>query len=137
MAGLPQGAAETAEFPSGPWLRGIAAKLVLSHYRRSKKDPTLVDHRDLEHLNARCEELHRQIGDTLEEKLETLRECIATLPSTFREIVELRYLQELRGRTLADQLDITVESSKKRLQRARSQLMHCMERKFSAVGVPR
>ncbi len=121
--------------PFGPWLRGIAAKLVLAHYRKSARSMLLCDERILEHLDRRHEELSRMAGDTLDEKLDSLRECVSELPEHYRQAVQLRYDEELQGARLAEELSISVEAVKKRLQRGRARLLDCLRRKLATTGV--
>jgi RNA polymerase sigma-70 factor (ECF subfamily) len=117
--------------PFGPWLRGIAGKLVLAHYRKEARRFVYCDEAVLEHLEARFEALHAQPGDTLDEKLDKLRECLAVLPAPYRQAVELRYREGLKGRLLAAKAGVSFENVKKRLQRGRQQLMECLDRKFA------
>lgn len=120
--------------PFGPWLRGIAGKLVLAHYRRSARRPLLCEPEILEQLDQRCQGLERQAGDTLEEKLEVLRKCLELLPEPYRETVRLRYQEGLRGESLASKMSVSIENVKKRLQRGREKLLDCLERKLAPRG---
>jgi RNA polymerase sigma-70 factor len=117
--------------PFGPWLRGIAAKNVLSYYRRQPSAMVLCNETMLEELDATMTALHRQAGDTFEDKLDCLRRCLAELPELLREAVEQRYLQRLSRQEMATRLRVTDEAVKKRLQRARTQLLDCILRKLS------
>lgn len=119
--------------PFGPWLRGIAAKLMLAYHRRTVQSNVLCDEQTLEQISARFMELHRQPGDTFEEKLQSLRECIGALPDQYREVIRLRYDEEVTGQQLADQLGMTVETLKKRMQRGRAWLLNCLKRKLALV----
>jgi RNA polymerase sigma-70 factor (ECF subfamily) len=121
--------------PFGPWLRGIAAKLILAERRKRAKGLVLCDNAVLEHLDARHEALQGLPGDTLDEKLDSLRDCIRTLPPRYRKAVELRYHEGLRGMQLAEELQISNEALKKRLQRGRARLLDCMTRKLAPAGV--
>jgi RNA polymerase sigma-70 factor len=119
--------------PFGPWLRGIAAKLILAQHRRDARRPLLCDEVVLAHLEARHVALAQTPGDTLDEKLEILRDCLAHLPELYRHAVELRYREGLRGPRLAERLEISLEAVKKRLQRARARLLACLERKLAPL----
>ncbi|MFO0947155.1 MAG: sigma-70 family RNA polymerase sigma factor [Planctomycetota bacterium] len=119
--------------PFGPWLRGIAAKLVLAHRRKSPRAPLLCEHDVLERLDLQFEALGKQTGDTLEEKLEGLRQCLAALPEPYREAVRLRYQEGCKGEGLARRLEVSLENVKKRLQRGRGKLLECLERKLGLV----
>jgi RNA polymerase sigma-70 factor (ECF subfamily) len=115
----------------GRWLRGIARKLILAEYRKRSQGVLLLDERALDRVDDRCDQLHRRPGDTLQEKLAGLRECIAILPDKFRRAVELRYMEDVRGARLAARLETTAENAKKLLQRGRQRLLNCLQNKLS------
>lgn len=117
--------------PFGPWLRGIAAKLVLAHRRKDARSFHLLDEQILEHLESRHAALARMPGDTLDEKLDGLRDCLQMLPAPYRQAVELRYHEEMSSDRLAARLSISIEALKKRLQRGRAKLLVCLEKKLS------
>ena len=123
--------------PFGPWLRGIAGNVILSAMRQNKRLLPIVDSELLDHLDSRCEQLarHRR-GDTLPEKLEALRECVRALPEPYRAAIETR-LNSVDGTSIsiADQLGISLETLKKRLQRARVRLFDCLQRKLATAEV--
>jgi RNA polymerase sigma-70 factor (ECF subfamily) len=119
--------------PFGPWLRGIAAKLVLAERRKSSARMLLCDEQVLEVIGRRLDEVTRRPGGTLDEKLDALRKCLKTLPKAYHAAVCLRYQEELSPPDIAARLAITCEAVKKRLQRARARLLDCLERKL-AVG---
>lgn len=120
--------------PFGPWLRGIAGRLVLAHYRKDARRFVYCDEAVLGQIDFRLESLHQLTGDTLDEKLDHLKDCMGTLPPPYREAVELRYKDEIKGQSLADRLELTLENTKKRLQRARQRLLECIERKLGIAG---
>lgn len=122
--------------PFGPWLRGIAARLVLAHMRKRKRDVMVCDEAVLDHLDRRMEQLNQSAGDTLAEKLGVLRQCIERLPEPHRRAIDLRYLEQRSADDAAAELHITLEAFKKRLQRARAMLLQCLQRKhvFTASG---
>jgi RNA polymerase sigma-70 factor len=124
--------------PFGPWLRGIAGNVVLNTYREHRKVIPICDEELLEHLDARCELLaKRGHGDTTDEKLEALRDCVQTLPEPYRTVIEQR-MQAEHGSppVLAEQLGLNLETLKKRLQRARARLLECLQRKLATTEVP-
>jgi RNA polymerase sigma-70 factor (ECF subfamily) len=121
--------------PFGPWLRGIAGKLVLAHYRRSAKGFVFCDETILEQLSIRADQLHDSPGDNLDDKLQRLRHCLTHLPEAYRKAIDLRYVEGLKGQQLADRLALSLENVKKRLQRARQKLLECMDRRLALSGV--
>lgn len=119
------------EQPFGPWLRGIAAKLVLADRRRQVRSPVLCDEEMIRHFDHRFQSIETFPGDTLDEKLSALRQCIESLPQHYREVVQLHYRLELPNKAAAERLNINLETLKKRLQRARAKLLACLTGKMA------
>lgn len=119
--------------PFGPWLRGIAANHVLAWRRSRRRAPASLEQEFLETLAVSAASLEQRAGDTLDERLESLRECVARLPEDAREMLRLRYTEELDGPAMAARLSVTVEAIKKRVQRARTALATCLERILTAA----
>jgi RNA polymerase sigma factor (sigma-70 family) len=117
--------------PFGPWLRGIAGKNVLAYYRRRPNTMRLCNEVMLEELDSKMTALHRQSGDTFDEKLVCLRKCLDELPEVLRVAIEQRYVLLLSRQEMAERLSVSDEAVKKRLQRARTQLLDCILGKLS------
>lgn len=115
--------------PFGAWLRGIAKRLVLAHYRKSARQAPLADERVLEYLDRRMAQVDQQPGDTLNEKIAALRDCISRLEPLYQEPIDLHYQHRRTTEWIAGQLATTRDAVQKRLQRARIQLAQCLERK--------
>lgn len=112
--------------PFGPWLRGIAQKLVLEHHRRRKGYAACVDPGVLAELDSRYEQLARSPGDTFRAKAERILSCLGRLPEPMRAAVELVYVRDMLMTAAAAALDATEEAVKKRVQRARQLLSECV-----------
>lgn len=119
--------------PFGPWLRGIAAKLVLAHHRTSVRVAAPHEPEVLEHLSQRFDQIQSLRGDTFNDKLDALRRCVDALPDKYSDAVQMRYHRELGLAEIGKQLELTAEAVKKRLQRAKSRLSDCLERKLTAA----
>lgn len=115
--------------PFGPWLRGIAARLVMAHARKAKRDLMVCDENVMEYLDQKVQDISQRSGDCWEEKLAALHECLASLPDLPREAISLRYLEGHSADRIAALLHATRDAIKKRLQRARGMLLACLERK--------
>jgi RNA polymerase sigma-70 factor len=114
--------------PFGPWLRGIAGRLVLAQRRKLASSLLHVfDVKDLETLEGYYTRVACQPGDTWEEKIELLRRCLGQLPEPQREVIQLYYWDELDCQGIAAQLARPLETVKKRLQRARALLAECLQ----------
>jgi RNA polymerase sigma factor (sigma-70 family) len=118
--------------PFGPWLRGIAARTLLAGRRSANKIVLIDDIESLDYLNQRLERIKLLEGDTLDEKLDALRDCVSKLSTTDRECIELRFRDDLMPTAISQRIGIALETVKKRLQRAKQQLQACLERKLQA-----
>jgi RNA polymerase sigma-70 factor len=115
--------------PFGPWLRGIAARLVMAHYRNTKHNFILGGEDMLEYVSRQIQRISEQSGDTWEEKTEALLHCIEALPDRYRKPIRLRYFEGEPAHRIAEVYKISLEAVKKRLQRARALLLDCLRRK--------
>lgn len=121
--------------PFGPWLRGTAANLVMAHFRKARNDVILLNAETLEYLSRQLQHISERPGDTWEEKIEALSRCIEELPDHHRQAINLRYFENSSTSQIAEISKTSVEAIKKRLQRARSQLLDCLQRKKVVVEI--
>ncbi len=115
----------------GPWLRGIASKVVLAHYRQHAQSAMTLDQSGLEWLESRFANLQNQPGDSYSEKLAALRDCVELLPDDYRRPIRMRYQDEMPLAEIGPVLSIALETLKKRLTRAKQRLADCLERKIN------
>jgi len=115
--------------PFGAWLRGIARRLILAHFRAAGRERAVGDEQVLDRLDARMAQIDARPGDTLDEKIAALRDCIERLAPRYREPVELHYRECRTTDWLAGHLALTREAVQKRLQRARAKLAECLKAK--------
>lgn len=112
--------------PFGPWLRGIAHRLVMEHHRRGSVRPTTVDPGVLAELDRRYEALTNAPGDSFRDKAERILDCLKRLPEQMREAIEMVYARGMLMTTVAGLLNATEEAIKKRVQRGRQLLAGCV-----------
>lgn len=122
------------EKPFGAWLRGIAGKLALAHYRNAARQAYSLDEPTLVWMDAKFEQIQNLQGDTLEEKLAALRDCVQALSPMYRQPVEMRYVQSRPLSEITEVLQLATETLKKRLTRAKLQLADCLDKKLSTVN---
>jgi RNA polymerase sigma-70 factor (ECF subfamily) len=115
--------------PFGAWLRGIARRLVLAHFRKSAREIPFSDDQVLDFIDQRMAQVDRQAGDTFDEKIAVLRDCIEHLDPMYRKPIELHYGQFKTTQWIAGEMATTQDAIQKRLQRARLQLADCLKRK--------
>lgn len=113
--------------PIGPWLRGIARNCLLAQAR--KRNRAIIDD------EAVIGRIDRQMaagegaeGDDFGEKSEALRNCMERLGTEQREAIDLCYIREMPATLAADVARITHDAMRKRLQRARADLLDCLRR---------
>lgn len=112
--------------PFGPWLRGIAQRIVMEHQRRSNSRMAPLDDAVMAALDERYERLSRLPGDTFRERVTRLNTCMDRLPGAMREAIELVYGRGLKMSVAAATSGANEESVKKRVQRARQMLAECL-----------
>ncbi len=120
--------------PFGPWLRGIGARLIMAHYRKCKHDFMLISEPILERIHQQMDGLDNKTQTSFNDSIGHLRDCIKTLPTKLEDAISARYLNEHSPLQAADHLGISQEAIKKRLQRARMQLLKCLQRKRVMAG---
>lgn len=115
--------------PFGPWLRGIASRLAIAHFRKQKSAPIVLQEAVLFAVERRFENISMLAGDTWDEKVVALRDCVDVLPDRQKDVINGRYFDDLPTQVLSERLEVTLETCKKRLQRGRTMLAECLKRK--------
>ncbi|MCA8950732.1 MAG: sigma-70 family RNA polymerase sigma factor [Planctomycetes bacterium] len=124
------------QLPFGPWVRGIAGKLLLNHRRRHGRSRVhYCDEEVLTGLDDGFRMLESAPGDTFDDQLDVLRECLARLEGSQRESIRLHYEHGLHCKEIAARLGIGFEAVKKHLQRGRAVLHRCMRQKLDPAEV--
>ena len=120
--------------PFAPWLRGIAFNVIRGQRRRGQREQVAWDEESfLRAVDDRFVQLHEQAGDTFDEKLACLRECLADLPEEFRHPIELHYRESCQLKEVSEKLEISLELAKKRVQRGRKRLLDCILAKLGVA----
>lgn len=124
------------KLPFGPWVRGIAGKLLLNHRRKLGRSRVhFCDEQVLVHLDDGFRDFARLQGDTFDEKLDALRGCLDHLTGPQRESIRLHYEHGLHCKEIAARLGVGFEAVKKHLQRGRALLHRCLRQKLPAGDV--
>lgn len=98
------------------YLLAIANRKAIRHYWKSQR----------QWMSARFSLLESDdIGDW--EQREQLYQALSRLPELDRTLLEMKYYQGYNGREIAQNLDMSYETVKKRLQRALKKLLRLME----------
>lgn len=120
--------------PFGPWLRGIASRLVLAHYRKQKVNPVVLQEAILHVVDQHIENINLLTGDTWDDKVAALHACIEHLPEKQKRVIAGKYFDGLSVAGVAERFDLNLEACKKQIQRGRYMLAKCLRTKgiFSA-----
>jgi RNA polymerase sigma-70 factor (ECF subfamily) len=113
--------------PFGPWLRGIAQRIVLAQRRSRRRDFLVCEPAVLEAIDLRMRRFESPLAGSFSERLRRLQECLERLPERLRESVSLAYGRRMLLREIATALSATEEAVKKRVQRARVLLAECLQ----------
>jgi len=112
------------------WLKGIAKNLCLNYFRKSKRKAE-------QHLEAVAVLLERvacpldDIGDA-----ETLDRCLEKLPPRSRELIALRYEENMESAAIGRRLKLSPEAVRITLLRIRTVLRDCLGRRIAQEGTP-
>lgn len=119
--------------PFAPWLRGIAFNLA-SDWRRSaaRRGLLLCDEPTLTLIEERFSRLEQTGTGSWEAKTAALRVCLEELRTEDREVIDLRYGEDLSCESIAGRLGKGIEWVKKRLQRVRANLGLCVDGRLAA-----
>ena len=120
-----------AQFESGTnflaWARKTAFYQVLTHRRQTKREHLPLSEETLEALHDEVSLAHRE-GLT---RREALRACLAKLPAEHRQLVTLRYFEDLEIEQVAERIRSTVAAVYRALSRVRFALMGCVEKELT------
>ncbi|MFO0942679.1 MAG: sigma-70 family RNA polymerase sigma factor [Pirellulales bacterium] len=119
--------------PFGAWLRGIASRVLLAQRRLASRIQLIGDDETLEYLSEQLNRYHQLPGDTLDDKLAALRDCISKLPAHEKSCIEMRFQQDLMPASISEKTGEAIETIKKRLVRAKSRLLECIENKLKLL----
>ncbi len=110
------------------WSRKVARDLCVDSMRRSARRPAMLDASVLDMIeNDWAAEDAANTSDTTE----ALRLCLDELTDNNKRIVQLRYVQGMRGVDVAKQLNRKTDTVYKSLARIHSTLSTCIERRLA------
>ena len=106
------------------WARTTAFHQILTHRRHKKREHLPLDEVSLEALGAAVSELAGEVSA----KQVALRLCVAKLPKEHRQLVQLRYYEDLEIEQVVERVKSTVGAVYRALSRVRLTLLDCVER---------
>ena len=112
--------------PFLPWLRGVARHVAIQRWQaRARDEERLAEFRDYVHGQAIAAQEGERFPDF---RMERLEQCLKSLTSRQREILDLRYTRTLDSGTIAKCVKLRPQSVRKALFRIREMLRRCMLR---------
>jgi len=116
--------------PFAGWLIGIAKQQVALHYREHGRDRHTFD----DALVGQLADAHVEVADELADRATALNVCLGKLNGRGREIIDLRYEQNLKPAKIADRVGTTPTAITSLLHRLREKLRECIERQLGQNG---
>lgn len=121
-----------AQFESGTnfiaWARKVAFHQILSYRREKKKEHLPLEEDVLEAISHEVEKLASQGGDHRREALQT---CLHKLPQEHRQLILLRYYEDLEVDQVASRIQSTTGAVYRALSRVRLALLDCVEKQLN------
>lgn len=115
-----------------PWVRTIARFQSLKAVSRSRSSPVMLVGEAIERLDRAWEDLDR--GSPQREPLAALTRCLARLTPRARQLVNLRYHQNLSGERIADMLQRPLNTIYVAMSRIHRTLGACIRQELSRRG---
>lgn len=109
------------------WARKTAFHQILTHRRQKKREHLPLDEVALKALGMAV----TQLAGDVSLRQEALRTCLARLPKEHRQLVQLRYYEDLEIDQVAEKLRRTAGAVYRALSRVRMSLMECVERQIA------
>jgi RNA polymerase sigma-70 factor (ECF subfamily) len=111
----------------GAWARGIAANKVLQMRQRSARFPIAFAPETIQAVLDACDRTENDTGD----RAEALRQCVRLLPEKSRQLLALRYEDNLPCEEIARRLAGSIEAIYQSLSRLRGRLEECIRRRLA------
>ena len=117
-----------AEQSLGPWLRSVAFYLLKNHQRKTRRSPLHAS----EEIAAMADQALIEENDPGqdEERLAAMRHCLDQLEPPARELVRLRYEENLPLQDIGARLNRKHSALTMALHRLRQELRDCMEQQL-------
>ena len=116
--------------PFIPWAIGIARRQVGTYLRRRSRDPLVFDD---DAVACLATAFHEQAQERSAAH-DFLQDCLGSLQGRAKELIGLRYRDDMKPAAIASHIDMTPNAVAKALQRVREQLKECIKRKAAEAS---
>ena len=103
------------------WLTRIAHNVVIDHFRAQKSSKIVEAPRDNDLSNLRSEAIRNQSRESElnnEQVMEDVKRLVEALPESQRDVVNMRFFQELSFKEIAEQTNVSINTSLGRMRYA-------------------
>ncbi len=103
------------------WLTRIAHNVVIDHFRAQKSSKIVEAPKDNDLSNLRSEAIHNQSRESElnnEQVMEDVKRLVEALPEAQRDVVNMRFFQELSFKEIAEQTHVSINTSLGRMRYA-------------------
>lgn len=113
-----------------PWIMRIAHNLIIDHYRRLQKIPTVENRDDYDIFSGIC-----SIDENVEEKIiinqihHDVRKLVELLPDEQKEVLKLRHFSDMSFKDIADTTNVSINTALGRMRYAILNLRKMVEEK--------
>jgi RNA polymerase sigma-70 factor, ECF subfamily len=114
------------------WALGIARNRLLKYYRTRARDRLVLSEAALERIGAALERVEHEAED----RRTALRHCLQQVAGRRREVLEMRYGQNIRVNEIADQCGMSASAVSVMLYRVRAALYDCVRVQLARLGSP-
>ena len=118
-------------FPA--WCRGVARNLILHHWRDERRRRAVPSGLLLEAVDQAFGELDNQ-PDFYQQRSAALGECLKRVPARQRQLLALRYTENLTSEGIGRRLGRTAGAVRQEIARLRNLLRQCIEARLAAGG---
>ncbi len=115
--------------PFPAWAMGVAKTAALSRRRDLARAACRFQDATIEQLAASWEELLPE----LDERVRALRDCVGRVSGRARQMLDLRYVEELSNDAIAERLGLAGGAVRVALHRLRGALQSCIEHRLAKV----
>lgn len=112
------------------WARGVAAHKVLHEIRQQRRVPVALAPQAVEALLNAFERVSAQSTD----RQDALAECLKQLPERWRDLLAMKYEQDLHADEIARRLQATIDAVYQSLSRIRARLADCVRSRLALMG---
>jgi len=112
------------------WARGIAANKVLHEIRQRNRVPALLEPQAIDAILNAFQRIASQTAD----RKDALLECLKHLPETSRNLLTLKYEQNLGAEEIGRQVSKNADAVYQSLSRIRAKLANCVRSRLELAG---